>query len=79
VKQDTPAKPHEANLFVNNLFVKRWGVEAVNLDFAGGQQGAMLQVHGGIEQSPHFLRTQGGGEFAPILGLGYFLVEPRAV
>src|SRR5262249_45404452 len=29
-KEDTPAEPHEAN-----LFVKRWGVEAVNLDFAG--------------------------------------------
>src|SRR6516225_5198195 len=42
----------------------------------GGQQGAMLQVHSGIEQSPHLLSTQDGGELAPLLGLGYFLVEP---
>ena len=29
-----------------------------------------------FEQSPHFLPTQDGGELAPLLGLGYFLVEP---
>src|SRR6516225_6494721 len=41
-----------------------------------GQQGAMLQVDSGIEQSPHLLSTQDGGELASLLGLGYFLVEP---
>ena len=36
----------------------------------------MLGVHPGIKQGAYFLPTQDGGEFAPFLGLGHFLVKP---
>ena len=36
----------------------------------------MLEVDGGIEQAPHFLPAQDGGELSPLLGFGHLVVKP---